>query len=70
MAGHDKKLIDAMLSFSVKSILRKDFVRGDVWHRNSEKMCLHLRKVQPKRTHGDKTIIYQHIDPIKIDAKV
>ena len=32
-------------------------------------MCLHLRKVQPDRTHADKTMIYQHINPVKVDAK-
>ena len=32
-------------------------------------MCLHLRKVQSERTHGDKAMIYQHIDPVIIDAK-
>ena len=42
---------------------------GDVWYKNSEEMCLHLRKVQPERTHAGKTMIYQYIDSIKIDAK-
>ena len=32
-------------------------------------MCLHLRKVQPERTHADKTMIYQHIYPVIIGAK-
>ena len=68
-AGHDKGLIDAMSSFSVKSILRKDIVTGDVLYKNSEEVCLHLRKVQPKRTYADKAMVYQHIDPVKIDAK-
>ena len=68
-AGHGKGLIDAMSSFGVKSILRKDIVTGDVWYKNSEEMCKHLRKVQPERTKGDKTMIYQHLDPVKIDAK-
>ena len=30
-AGHGKELIDAMSSFGVKSILRKDILTGDVW---------------------------------------
>ena len=64
-AGHGKGLIDAMSSFGVKSILRKDIVTGDVWYKNSEEMCKHLRKVQPERTKGDKTMIYQHLDPRK-----
>ena len=68
-AGHGKGLIDAMSSFGVKSILRKDIVTGDVSYKNSEEMCKHLRKVQPERTKGDKTMIYQHLDPVKIDAK-
>ena len=42
---------------------------GDVWYKNSEEMCKHLTKVQPERTKGDKTMIYQHLDPAKIDAK-
>ena len=64
-AGHGKGLIDAMSSFSVKLILRKDIVTGDVWYKNSEEMCLHLRKVQPESTHADKTMIYQNIDLLK-----
>ena len=68
-AGHGKGLIDAMSSFGVKSILRKDIVTGDVWYRNSEEMCRHLRKVQPDRTKGNKNMVYQHIDPVKIDQK-
>ena len=32
-------------------------------------MCLHLRKAQPERTHADKTMIYQHTDPVNINAK-
>ena len=31
-------------------------------------MCLHLRKVQHEHTRVDKTMIYQHIDPVKIDG--
>ena len=54
---------------TAKSILRKDAVTADVWCKNSEEMCLHLRKVQPERTHADKTMTYQHIDPEKIHAK-
>ena len=42
---------------------------GDVWYKNSEGVCFHLRKVQPQRTHADKTMIYQHIHPVKIDGK-
>ena len=42
---------------------------GDVWYKNSEEMCLHLRKVQPERTNAARTMIYQHIDPVKIHAK-
>ena len=68
-AGHGKGLIDATSSFGVKSILRKDIVANDLWYRNSEEMCLHLREVQPERTHTDRSRIYQHIDPVKIDAK-
>ena len=69
VAGHGKGLIDAISSFGVKSILRKDIVTGDRWCKNSEEMCLHLRKVQPERTHADKSVIYQHIDTVKIEAK-
>ena len=56
-AGHGKGLIDAMSSFVVKSILRKDIVTGDLWYKNSEEMCKHLKKVQSERTKGDKTMI-------------
>ena len=66
--GHGKGLIDAMSRFGAKSILRKDIVTGDVGYKNSEEMCLHLRKVQHEHTRVDKTMIYQHIDPVKIDA--
>ena len=66
---HGKELIDAMSSFGVNSILTKDIVTGDVWYKNSEEMCKHLRKVQPEHTKGDKTMIYQHLDPVKIDSK-
>ena len=58
-----------MSSFDVKSILRKNIVISDIWYKNSEEMCKHLRKVQLERTKGDKTMIYQHLDPVKIDAK-
>ena len=45
-AGHGKGLIDAMSSFGVKSILRRDIVGLDVWFGNSKEMCdyLDLRK--------------------------
>ena len=45
-AGHGKGLIDAMSSFGVKSILRRDIVGLDVWFANSQEMCdyLDLRK--------------------------
>ena len=67
MLGTSIKL--AMSSFGVKSILRKNIVTGAVCYKNSEEMYLHLRKAQPERTHADKTMIYQHIDPVKINAK-
>lgn len=35
-AGHGKGLIDAMLSFGVKLILRKDIIKGDVWCNSEE----------------------------------
>ena len=68
-AGHGKGLIDVMSSFIVKSVLRKDIVTGYVWYKNSQEMSKNLKKVQPERTKGDKTMIYQHVDPVKIDAK-
>ena len=49
--------------------LGKTLLLGDVWYKNSEEMCKHLTKVQPERTKGDKTMIYQYLDPVKIDAK-
>ena len=64
-AGHGKGLIDAMPCFGVKSIFGKDIVTGDVWYKNSEEMCKHLRKIKPEGTKGDKTMIYQHLDPVK-----
>ena len=66
-AGHGKGLIDAMSSFSVKLILRKTLQQQA--YGISEKMCLHLRKIQPDRTHADKTMIYQRINPVKVDVK-
>ena len=54
-----------MSSFDVKSILRKNIAISDIWYKNSEEMCKHLRKVQLESTKGDKTMIYQHFDPAK-----
>ena len=77
-AGHGKGLIETMSCFSVKSILRKDIVKsilrkdivtGHVWCKNSEGMCGHLRKNQPDCIKGNKIMIYQHLDRVKINEK-
>ena len=42
VAGHGKRLIDAISSFGVKSILRKDIVTGDRWKYRIVKRCVYI----------------------------
>ena len=41
-AGHRKGLIDAMSSFGVKSILRRDIITLDKWFSDSKEICEYL----------------------------
>ena len=43
-AGHGKGLIDAMSSFGVKSIIRKDIVTHDVWFDSAEDISDYLKR--------------------------
>ena len=43
-AGHGKGLIDAMSSFGVKSIIRKDIVTHDVWFDSAEDIADYLKR--------------------------
>ena len=45
-AGHGKGVIDAMSSFVVKSILKRDIIGLDVWFGDSHDICeyLNMRK--------------------------
>ena len=65
-ARHGKGLIDAMSSFGVKSILKRDIVTWDAWYANKEKMCDHLRK-DPRS--DEKMMDYQTVDPVALDSK-
>ena len=60
-AGHGKGLIDAMSSFGVKSILRRDIVSHDVWFSNSVEICEYLK------FRGDKRMYYSTVDPVTVD---
>ena len=41
-AGYGKGLIDAMSSFGVKAILRRDIVTKDDWFSNTQEIIEHL----------------------------
>ena len=60
-AGHGKGLIDAMSSFGVKAILRRDIIAVDKWFNYSNEICdyLSLRR--------DDRMIHVHIDAASVD---
>ena len=62
-AGHKKGVIDAMSSFVVKSILKRDIIGLDVWFGDSRDICeyLDMRK--------DPRICYSVIDQAAVDRK-
>ena len=47
-AGHGKGAIDAMSSFGIKNILRKDIVKYDVFFNNSSNMAEYLSSKNPQ----------------------
>ena len=62
-AGHGKGLIDAMSSFGVKSILRRDIVTTDQWFQNSKEICDYLS------IRGDHRMEYVHLDAKMTDER-
>ena len=60
-AGHGKGVIDAMSSFGVKSILKRDIIGLDVWFGDSRDICeyLDMRK--------DPSMSYSVIDQAAVD---
>ena len=62
-AGHEKGLIDAMSSFEVKSVLRRDVIGLDQWFADSKEKCQYLRLKIEER------MVYSNIDPKFIDKR-
>ena len=62
-AAHDKGLIDAMSSFGVKAILRRDIVSHDCWFESSNDICEYLS------SRCDSRMSYTNLDPKSIDEK-
>ena len=62
-AGHGKGLIDAMSSFGVKGILRRDIIGNDEWFSNSDEICDYLSM------RGDPRMSYTSIEPKQLDQK-
>ena len=62
-AGHGKELIDAMPSFEVKAILRRDIVSHDCWFENSNDICEYLS------SQCDSRMSYTNLDPKPIAEK-
>ena len=62
-ASHRKGLVNAMSSFGVKSILRRDIIGLDVWFGNSTEMCDYLG------LHEDPRISYSVISQAEVDKK-
>ena len=60
-AGHGKGLIDAMSSFGVKSVLRRDIVALDHWFANSLDICDYFT------LRGEFHMSYNHIDSKVVD---
>ena len=48
-AGNGKGLIDAMSSFGVQAILRRDIVSHDYWFGSSNSICQYLSSVCDSR---------------------
>ena len=61
VAGHGTGLIDAMSSFGVKSILRRNIVELDHWFANSMDICEYWT------LEGDSRMPYNHIDSKVVD---
>ena len=61
-AGQGKGLIDAMSSFGVKSILRRDITAFDKWFANSAEIVDYLT------LRGDNRMMYTHIDEKYVDS--
>lgn len=61
---HGKGTIDAMSSFGVKSIVRKDIVAQDVFFSNSFEICEYLKS---KKTNVD--FVYRHIPDSQLAAR-
>ena len=59
--GHGKGLIDAMSSFGVKSVLRRDIVTKNDWFNNSQEIVDHLE------FRGDPHMYYKVIQPEILD---
>ena len=55
-AGHGNGLIDAMSSFGVKAILKRDVIAFDQWFQNSKEICDYLA------IRGDQRMMYAHVD--------
>ena len=62
-ASHGKGLIDAMSSFSLKSVLRRDAATDDYWFQNSSEICEYLS------FRCDSGMSYINLDVRKIDEK-
>ena len=61
-AGHGKGLIDAMSSFCVKSILRRDVIPFEKWFENSEDICFYLTQ------RYDDRMLYSLVDVESVDS--
>ena len=61
--GHRKGLTDAISSFGVKSILKRDIVGLDVWFANSQEICQYLD------LHKDPRMSYSLIDQAAFGKK-
>ena len=61
-AGHGKDLIDAMSSFGVKGILRRDII-NDEWFSNSAETCDYLN------LRGDSQIESKELDQKRTEKK-
>ena len=62
-AGHGKGLIDAMSSFGVNAILRRDIITADAWFANRDELCNHLRM------RGDRRMRYVVVNPEQVNRK-
>lgn len=62
VAGHEKSLIDVMLSLGVKAILRRDVVRLDRWFADNHGICSCLID------RCDKGMSYFVVNPQTVDT--